>query len=715
MAERAGEIKIRSLQRQWKWQSILLCLLLSLSVSLLLIAILHVWAQWPLWVGIILLVAGLVAALLLFPYWRVTSHDIARHLDSQAPALEESCGLVFRPVEALGPLERLQAERTEARLASIHPPYPFRRKLLLSGCLLPAACMISAWIGLAGGKGYLSKSIAAPEQGATKAEQGATNAEQSAPGIRSVNVRIIPPAYTGRPIRQQQDLNLQVEEGAIVSWQLETGTAIGTLQLIFNDSIRVSLKRADGAGPTGLLRWQYTAPVLHRGFYQIGVQGRLSALYKLEVIKDEAPRIQVRSPKPYTIVDNGDSRKIPLSVRVLDDYGVTAVAVMATVASGSGEAVKFKEQALSFNQSFSGVQPSYDLERTLDLDALSLHPGDELYFYIRAKDNHGQESRSDMYIVSLPDTAHLMSLAGMTTGVNIKPEYFRSERQIILETEQLLREKDTTSLQSMHDRSNDLGVDQKLLRLRYGKFLGEEAEDPTYFGPAIREQLKATLAEMWNAELRLRTFRPLEALPYEYKALRLLKDLQQRSRTYVAKTGVRITAPDPAKRLSGKLGEIVPPVQYNAKADTPPATGVLRIAAAILDITPQTGNGRLPRIGRPSLNILQQAERLLEREAAARPGEFVDACQAMQRILQAEAGTGLNGEPAGSRGLPASKGSSVYTGSRNQAAQDRKIVQQAIRKLLPAVEVAPVAGKAPADDGLSKLYYRSLNQPASGQ
>src|SRR6185295_2228842 len=125
---------------------------------------------------------------------------------------------------------------------------------------------------------------------------------------------------------------------------------------------------------------------------------------------------------------------------------------------------------------------------------------------------------------------------------------------------------------------------QKLLRLRYGKFLGEEsvegengesfskaggapgdfgnaakvldaftdkhdnAEDATYFKPAIKQQLKATLTEMWNAELRLRTFKPQEALPYEYKALRLLKDLQQKSRAYVAKTGVHVTPLDLKKR-----------------------------------------------------------------------------------------------------------------------------------------------------------------------
>lgn len=64
---------------------------------------------------------------------------------------------------------------------------------------------------------------------------------------------------------------------------------------------------------------------------------------------------------------------------------------------------------------------------------------------------------------------------------------------------------------------------------------------------------------MWEAELRLRTFKPKEALPFEYKALRMLKDVQQSQRAYVAKTGFE--APplkEPELRLTGELNKITP-------------------------------------------------------------------------------------------------------------------------------------------------------------
>jgi len=422
-------------------------------------------------------------------------------------------------------------------------------------------------------------------------------------------------------------------------------------------------------------------------------------------------------------VDIGESRKIPLMARVQDDYGIRDATVVATIATGSGEAVKFKEQALPFNTVFTGNIPAYDLQQTLNLDALGVHPGDELYFYCKAKDNHGAESRSDMYIISLPDTARLMSLEGLTMGMNVKPELFRSQRQIIIETEQLLHGKDSISVQAFNDKSNDLGVDQKLLRLRYGKFLGEEAEeggsgesfkkagdspadfgnagkvldaftdkhdnaeDATYFEPAIKQQLKATLTEMWNAELRLRTFKPQEALPYEYKALRLLKDLQQKSRAFVAKTGVKLTPLDTAKRLKGSLDGIGQPVMQASRKQEPTAEDKLRMALSVLDRGDASG---------PSLGILQEAARQLGRQAADHPGEYLAGFQALKRILA--------GAPEG-RPAPAPSDARLLP-----PLSDARSAQQALRKMIPLPEANPSAPNAPADAGLSQLYFNKVDK-----
>jgi len=688
-------------------EGIVFCMLLSLTVSLLIWELIgRLGYDSPLNL-LLLFGVSLLVILLLLRSWRVTLIDTARALDRWLPELEESSHLLLRPKHDLGALEKLQATRIEARLDHAKLPHPFRKRLIIGLCLAVAAFSVGFFT-------HRAQPSYAPI-GSPKVSPPA----KVPPGIQAIHIRITPPAYTGRPVRSQQDFNIQAEEGALVSWEIQTNTAVDTLQFILSDSAQIELQPA-GAGHK---LWRWSTVATRSGFYQLRLGRQLSDLYKMEVIRDEAPRIVIRTPKPYTTVDIGESRKIPLMARVQDDYGIRDATVVATIATGSGEAVKFKEQALPFNTVFTGNIPAYDLQQTLNLDALGVHPGDELYFYCKAKDNHGAESRSDMYIISLPDTARLMSLEGLTMGMNVKPELFRSQRQIIIETEQLLHGKDSISVQAFNDKSNDLGVDQKLLRLRYGKFLGEEAEeggsgesfkkagdspadfgnagkvldaftdkhdnaeDATYFEPAIKQQLKATLTEMWNAELRLRTFKPQEALPYEYKALRLLKDLQQKSRAFVAKTGVKLTPLDTAKRLKGSLDGIGQPVMQASRKQEPTAEDKLRMALSVLDRGDASG---------PSLGILQEAARQLGRQAADHPGEYLAGFQALKRILA--------GAPEG-RPAPAPSDARLLP-----PLSDARSAQQALRKMIPLPEANPSAPNAPADAGLSQLYFNKVDK-----
>ena len=66
------------------------------------------------------------------------------------------------------------------------------------------------------------------------------------------------------------------------------------------------------------------------------------------------------------------------------------------------------------------------------------------------------------------------------------PEFFRSQRQIIIDTEHLLSIKGQISIDSFNRMSNELGFDQKQLRLKYGQFMGEENES----GIAIENEIE---------------------------------------------------------------------------------------------------------------------------------------------------------------------------------------------------------------------------------
>jgi hypothetical protein len=316
-----------------------------------------------------------------------------------------------------------------------------------------------------------------------------------------------------------------------------------------------------------------------------------------------------------------------------------------------------------------------------------------------------------VYTVSVQDTAELLSMNGIINGVSLKPEFFRSERQIIIDAEQLLKEKDSISVEKFNNRSNNLGIDQKLLRLRYGKFLGEEgedaigapgndpadpadfsnakkilkeytddhdnAEDAGFFEPTIKAQLKATLTEMWKAELQLRLYKPREALPFAYKALRLLKDLQQKSRAYVAKTAYNPPPLKQEKRLSGELDKIIQPI--NKQDIKPPADQmeVLKKAVNVLE-----GLKINPMLSAADNRVLQLANQQLGLKASAQPGVYLPALNAMRRIL---AGTQAN-------------------------ATDVALVERALQQTLTTLKNMPASNANTADMGLSRQYYKNLKQ-----
>ncbi len=172
------------------------------------------------------------------------------------------------------------------------------------------------------------------------------------------------------------------------------------------------------------------------------------------------------------------------------------------------------------------------------------------------------------------------------------PAYFRSQRQIIIDTEKLLADKNKLSAEKFAIQSDTIGVDQRILRLRYGQFLGEEtnvgeevdgkhvehADQPsgkaatatdtqsileqyghthdipeaaTLLDLKTKDLLRAALNEMWQAELNLRQSKPKQALPYEYRALGFIKQVQQADRIYLARVGLELPPIDENRRLSG--------------------------------------------------------------------------------------------------------------------------------------------------------------------
>jgi hypothetical protein len=712
MADNKSRLIINRLAKKWKSNVLLSQFFTALAVTSLAVVLLHKLFLLPFFWAFPMLVLAFVIIVFLKQQWKVSELDVAGFLNKQYPQFQESAHLALQPHNNLNFLQKLQVQKVEQGLEELEMPKHFNKKLTSSLVFLLVAALLSFILF----KLPLSQINFNSEKISKSASTGSNSVspEKILPEIKLVKVQVTPPAYTNKGIREQPRFNLLVEEGATVNWHLQTNVAAKKIQLLFNDKQVISLRPLS----KGNTSWAAVKSVTKAGFYQVIIDNKSSEFYKIETIKDNPPVINIQVPKPNTTIDFGMPQQVTIAVALSDDYGINETAISVTISSGSGEAVKFKEQQLNFTDFKSGGT-KYNLKKLIDLKRLGIEPGDELYFYIKAKDNHQQEKRSDVYIVSLPDTADLMTMEGMANGLDLKPEYFRSERQIIIETEQLLKDKDTISLQEFNNRSNNLGIDQKLLRLRYGKFLGEEtdadiggehdhdeanhndaadfgnaekmidavthkhdnAEDATFFEPAQKAQLKATLSEMWKAELQLRINKPQDALPFEYKALRLLKDLQQKSRAYVAKTSTKTTPLKPEKRLTGELDKIIEPVSQQQFEKTKDTYEVSRRAAGLLGLV---------KTGKPltaeSIEVLRQAGLQLYSKAAAQPAVYLPAVTAMNKVLSAM--------------------------SKKQQAKttDIAVAENGLQKLLTTVIKLPASAEKNSTNSLSTQYFKNLHQ-----
>jgi hypothetical protein len=707
MLKAEGQNWIRNLRIRWISFYLISTFAIALAITLFLstigVYLLHL-SPW-----LFAIVFPVILAILLFskPVWKTTDHDVSRFVNNLYPELEESADLLLQNELEFSMLQQLQRHKIENIIPGLPQPKEPVKKLYFALAILVVALIISF--------------------GITKIPQleniGSANleAKTSAPVIKEnipaeisdFSATIIPPAYTGKAERKQKLFTITAATGAQINWEMGTNIGIKKLKLIFNDNEIIPLKPINKAHT----QWSFSKSIHKPGFYQLDLDGKKSDLYQIEVIPDLPVSIRITQPKQHTTIDIGQPQKFTLNVSLTDDYGINDAFISATMASGKGEGVSFTEKKLSFNTSF-GNKKNLSLSKLVDLKSLGMKPGDELYFFIKAMDNHGQSSRSDVYFVSIVDTTELMSLAGMTNGVNLVPEYFRSERQIIIDTEKLLKEQSSLPAQTFKTRSNDLGIDQKLLRLRYGQFLGEEneteiggdhddhdehaapkgegekfgdvtaimdkyahkhdiAEDATFFEPEMKAQLKAVLTEMWNAELRLRTYRPQEALPYEYKALRLLKDLQQKSRAYVAKTTVKTAALKPEKRLSGELDKITQPVQKMSFEQKEKRTASLKTALAILE-SRKTGK----QFSAQDHFLLGETEKYMIGAAADNPATYLNALSSLRRLS---------------------------TGNKLMV-KDIDLVQLAIQKMLNIEPTKPQTQNAAPASALYQNYFNNLNK-----
>lgn len=431
------------------------------------------------WAGALAFVVIALVSLLAARPWAQTLESVCAFIDAHVADAGFSCGLLLQPDAQLTGLSRLQKHRVAARLqASSQPPPPpvgFRSAGIWVVCLLGIGLLGNQLDVFSGWSGFPEPGDSAG-QGIRFAPADSAGTEASVPALSRQLIRVNFPAYTGQSALVTDDPNIRAVTGSRIRWELDFEGAVSQVRLERMGELH-PMRRQDGS-------FRLELPLEASGFYSFRFtdslgRGYVTDLYSLEALPDRAPEVEIAGVPQYSYFNAADAKSLAFTGNLSDDFGIRQARIVATVSKGSGESVKFREERLDFDQPVRQGARQLGLTKTLDLDALGMDPGDELYFYVEASDNREPEpnvARSETYFAVIRDTTTDRFAVAGSLGVDQMPDYFRSQRQLIIDTEKLIAEKPDIPERDFKFRSNELGFDQKALRLKYGQFIGDEAE-----------------------------------------------------------------------------------------------------------------------------------------------------------------------------------------------------------------------------------------------
>jgi hypothetical protein len=674
----------------------------------------------------------LMARLAQLQPWKLGAPHVARHLDRAFPELEESSELWLRPPAALTFVERLQRRRVDEVAEHLDPSLGAPARDFLR----------AAWICFAAGVVLLAAALMwsmarGGPRGAWPVEQTSATGDETtqtpppatvSPKIERAELAVAPPAYTGRPERVVSGLNAEIEEGSAVAWSITMDREVQELRVRFGsrDDDALLLRSDDNR----TFRAEHT--IRETSLYSVRAPlpdqtvWAPTELYSIKVIKDRAPVVKILQPAaPRTEIAPPSAPEAPaptvaVEVLISDDYAIKDAHLIATVAKGTGEAVKFREQTFPFDGREPVAQEpnARRFVKTFDLRALGLEPGDELYFHVEAADNReptSNRARSETRFIVLKGTDQSVSSPGAgVAGLNLVPQYFRSQRQIIIDTEKLIVDQPTLPAAEFRDRANNLAIDQQLLRQRYGQFLGEEAETheehspddghdhgaempappprnqdqiaaqfghqhdsqdtATLFDREVKGTMRQALAAMWEAERFLRVANPGEALVPENRALQILKELQQADRAYVQRVGFEAAPINFAeRRLRGDVTDV--PVTASLPAPAPQPDAAEEAIRMALRAAPWQ------QAEPTSWAALREIEPALTAAATREPEAFMAGLQALRGLLTGEAAQ----------------------------RESRLDLERALLRILPAAKPQPARSRE-VSPSLAKPYFDSLGR-----
>lgn len=482
--------RLKSLKAQWWQRQILLALAIAMSVFAIIVVVTTgaaffssgSWFQldWGTiaFIAMVSFLLSLLQSRFSHHYLALSLQNLLLHINRVVPQTEESSELLLSDQQQLNPLQRLQKQRVENAIAqqqsaiddALASVYEIKPVLRLLGFMSLVALTVLA-----------IKLMVLQHTSSTDAEPPVSN-QQSTIDQQKITwqVNVTPPQYTKLASWNTTELNIEAPQGSKLEWVAITSAPV-SLALRLAQQEPLAFVRTSENRYTA--EWALNASTLYSIEQDPSGITDVPEIYTISMLRDRAPNIQIE--QPLATVSEYNKSELPIvdvRVNVHDDYALSDIYISASIAKGTGEAVKFRDAEFQFDTDTEVAVDGSGMYRSLtkrwNFEALDMEPGDELYFSVIAKDIRQPEpqvTQSNTKILKWLDDDEV----GITSDgilIDFIPEYFKSQRQIIIETIELIDRQPLLSYEEFEQTSRDLALAQSDLKQRYGQYLGDEFE-----------------------------------------------------------------------------------------------------------------------------------------------------------------------------------------------------------------------------------------------
>ncbi len=466
-------------------------------------------------------------------------------------------------------------------------------------------------------------------------------AGNTARGPSSIEVRLDPPSYSGRPPAVLTNpARIDALEGTRLT--LVVTNPPGVVQVRFGDRQLPVSQRSDGSA--------IDLTLVESGYFAIESGQPETArepvrLIAVAVTPDRAPDVRIERPGRDLLLPDVRADVFVAAVAA-DDIGLEAMALKYTKVSGSGEQFEFEEGELPLDIVKSSPQ-GWQARGRIPVAKLGLEPGDSLVYRLTASDGRpglAGTASSDTFFVEIAGPGQVA-----LEGFEMPPEqerYALSQQMIVIKLRRLREREKGMTPAVLDEQTGAIAAEQRAVRGNFVFLMGGHVEDEEEEAEqsheiqegrlenTARREIWRAVAHMTSTEQALAAHDTGAALAAAMKAVEALQKAFTRNR-YILRTLPSRLRIDPSRRLSGALDDVKDETRAPASpAESPEAELSRRLLAEMLALIPRL------RSEKESAAVVAALSAVAERALAAGSGDpqWSGLAQSLLRLREAVSG-----------------------------------------------------------------------------